>query len=496
MILWATLIILVYFASRLTNLTALPIFTDEAIYIRWSQIGARDANWRFISLTDGKQPMFTWFMMALLRVVPGDPLYVGRLVSVFAGAGSMVGLWFLAYELFKSRKVAFFSSGLYLISPFGLMYDRMALYDSLVATFYIWNFYLAILLVRRIRLDVALILGMILGAGMLNKTSGFLSLYLLPMTLLLFDWHRKDRFRRFLTWFLLAILAALLSQVLYSILRLSPFFHMVAQKDQVFIYSFGEWMQHPVQFLEGNLKGLFDWLIHYLSVPVFIATMIPLLLWRERRREKLLLALWWLIPFLGLASFGRVLYPRFIFFMVMPLLVLAATTVFWLWVNYQKSFLGIVLFGLVFFPSIITDYFIITDPLHAPIPYADKGQYIDNWPAGWGIPEVNQFVIDASKKGNVTVYTEGTFGLLPYAVEMYVVDYPNVEVRGIWPLPKDMPKEILESARLQPTFLVLNQSQELPGTWPVTLVFEKQKGNRKDRKLRFYQVETPPASSV
>ena len=62
-----------YFFTRLTNLTLLPIFTDEAIYIRWSQIGALDANWRFISLVDGKQPMFTWIMMVLFRLFDGDP---------------------------------------------------------------------------------------------------------------------------------------------------------------------------------------------------------------------------------------------------------------------------------------------------------------------------------------------------------------------------------------------------------------------------------------
>ena len=66
-VLGAVLILAVYAWTRFANLTALPIFTDEAIYIRWSQIGAQDANWRFISLTDGKQPMFTWIMMILLR---------------------------------------------------------------------------------------------------------------------------------------------------------------------------------------------------------------------------------------------------------------------------------------------------------------------------------------------------------------------------------------------------------------------------------------------
>ena len=51
-------IILLFFVSRLFNILSLPIFTDEAIYVRWAQIAAQDANWRFISLVDGKQPMY------------------------------------------------------------------------------------------------------------------------------------------------------------------------------------------------------------------------------------------------------------------------------------------------------------------------------------------------------------------------------------------------------------------------------------------------------
>ncbi len=101
-----------YFATRLINLTILPIFTDEAIYIRWSQIGSRDAAWRFISLVDGKQPMFTWIMMVTMRIIR-DPLVAGRLVSVAAGALSAVGLWVLSFELFKNKRIIFFFMLLY-----------------------------------------------------------------------------------------------------------------------------------------------------------------------------------------------------------------------------------------------------------------------------------------------------------------------------------------------------------------------------------------------
>ena len=76
-------IIILFFITRFYNILGLPIFTDEAIYVRWAQIASNDANWRFISLTDGKQPMFVWIAMVLMKFI-SDPLLAGRIVSVAA----------------------------------------------------------------------------------------------------------------------------------------------------------------------------------------------------------------------------------------------------------------------------------------------------------------------------------------------------------------------------------------------------------------------------
>lgn len=487
LVIFGLLFTIIYFGLRLLNLTKLPIFTDEAIYIRWSQIGARDANWRFISLTDGKQPLFTWIMMVFLRLIPGDPLLIGRLVSVGAGLFTMLGVGFLSWELFKSKKIVLFACGLYLISPFTLMYDRMALYDSLVATFYIWNFYFAILLARNPRLDLALILGLSLGAGMLNKSSGFLSLYLLPTTLILFPWG-KQNIRRLLHWSGLILISALLSQIVYSVLRLSPLLHMVGQKDTIFIYPFREWLAHPLRFLEGNLKGLFDWLISYLTKPVFLAALLPLVVFWQMPLRKILLFVWWFAPFLALALFGRVLYPRFILFMSLPLLILAALSLNWLWLKGRKIVLGIIAGLVIIVPSLYIDYFILTNPLYAPIPISDRTQYLEDWPSGWGIKEVNQFLLSQAGKSKIAVFTEGTFGLLPYSLEIYLVDHPNVKIKSLWPLPKEFPAEILAQASQQPTYFLTNESQEIPAGWPLKLILSVQKGTRSDRHLRLFEV--------
>src|SRR3989344_9242851 len=95
-------LIVLYFSTRLINLTILPIFTDEAIYIRWSQIALADQQQRFISLYDGKQPLFVWLNMLTLKL-PVDPLIAGRLVSVLAGFASLIGIIALSWRLFGKK---------------------------------------------------------------------------------------------------------------------------------------------------------------------------------------------------------------------------------------------------------------------------------------------------------------------------------------------------------------------------------------------------------
>jgi len=474
-LLFTTLLVVTFFLIRITNLTLIPIFTDEAIYIRWAEIARYDANWRFISLTDGKQPLFIWSTMIMVRFFQ-DPLFAGRLVSVIVGFFSMIGLFFLGRELFKNKWVGFLGSGLYLFYPFALMYDRMALMDSMVGMFCIWALFFEVLLARALRLDVALILGMVIGGGILTKTSGFFNIYLLPFTLVFFPWNQKKCFIRLAKWLGLVIIAILESQIMYAVLRLSPFFNMIATKNSVFVYPFSEWLEHPMRFFWGNLRGLGDWFIGYVHIPVALLMLFSLFIERKHTLAKLLCLAWFAVPMVALALFGRVLYPRFILFMTLPLLPLAALSLFKLKTYLKKP----ALFGLVVLASLIpwlrTDYFILTNPYRADIPRSDSTQYLNDWPAGGGVNEVVAFLRQESKKGKVYVATEGTFGPLPYALEVYLYKNQNVEIHGFWPLKPQIPAEATESAAVRPTYFVFNQTQEIPPGWPLKLLATYRKG--------------------
>lgn len=485
-------LLVIYLVLRLVTLTDLPIFTDEAIYLRWSQIAKDDSSWRFISLTDGKQPSFVWLTMILMRFF-SDPLVAGRLVSVIAGFFTVIGLFFVTHELFKNKKTALLASGLYVIYPMALIYDRMALYESLVAVCMVWSLYFSILLVRTQRLDFAMIFGMITGAGVLTKSNAFFSIYLLPFTLLLFDWKHKKHLILLIKWLSLAAVGAGIAFMFYNILRLSPYFHMINQKNEIFVYSVSDWLQHPFRDLVSNLRGLLDWFITYYSLPFILLTGLSFFIKKAFFREKLVLLVFFLAPFVALALFGRLIYPRYIFFMTVFLLPLTAYALFVLSERIRsRAVLSLVLIAAFAVP-LWTNVKIFTDFSGAPIPRLDLDQYVNEWPSGGGVREAVAFFEEKSRDRQIFIATEGTFGLMPAALELYLGKNPNIyRIMGIWPV-EDPPDEILYYRTEMPTYVLFYQpcpsceyGGDAPDDWPLKKVLEYKKS--KESSLVIYEV--------
>lgn len=476
-----SLLIIVYFASRLVTILSLPIFTDEAIYVRWSQIGKQDPSWRFISLTDGKQPLFTWLTMFVMEFV-NNPLLAGRLVSVGSGFFAMVGMFFLGKELFKNKIVGLVSSFFYVIFPFTLVYDRMALYDSVTGAFAVWSMYLCVLLFRYVRLDIALIYGMVAGASVLNKSNGFFNIYLLPFGLLLFNYSSKERIRRLFKLLFFSSIIIVFTYVCYSFLRLSPYFYLIDEKNTIFIYPFKEWIMHPVEFFVSNWKGMFNWFITYFTIPFLLLMLSAFVVDKKFLREKTFLFLWFFLPFLALAIFGKTIYPRYILSMVLALLPLGAYLAVVLFSKIKNKLIYWVLMAAIIAFPVVSDYFILFDFKNAKIPVSDISQYNNDWPSGGGVNEAVAFFEKESKKGKIFVATQGTFGLMPYSLEIFLHDNKNVTIKGYWPTEATIPDEVLAKSKKMPTYFVFYQPcincEEkgiAPISWNVTKVLSVDK---------------------
>lgn len=473
------------FVSRVVNLSNIPIFTDEAIYIRWAQIGLADPAHRFISLTDGKQPLFTWAMYPMLKLF-SDPLFAGRFVSVLSGVFTVIGIYLLARQLFSFR-TAWLAALIYIFSPFAFIYDRLALMDSLLSSFAVWSLYLEVLLVTHLRLDLALLLGMTIGFGLLTKSSAFFYLYLLPFSLILLD-RRKINKRILIKWLGLICISIIISLTIYNSLRLSPWFYIIEQKNHVFITTFSEFIKSPFKMLGGNLRGLFEILYVYLTPTFSIILLFSLtMMFFKRKNKQVLLLTWFFLPFITLAFFGLIIFPRFILFMVVPLFIHIADGLDQLMQMMSKKAKYHYLLLLLFFVyPLYQIYLLSVNPVQATIPSADRKQFFDDWPSGYGVNEVVAYLKGKAETGRVVIGTEGTFGLNPAVYEIYFGLNPNVKIYGFWPV-SEVPKILLESSIHTDTYLIFKEKQDIPPSWPLKLIKKIRRG-KSDTHLLFYQV--------
>lgn len=458
-IVFFTAILILYLATRLVNLKIIPVFTDESIYMFWAQTALNDPANRFISLEDGKQPLFIWIAAAVANFVK-DPLIALRLVSVGSGLLSTIGIYLLASNMFNS-KVAKVASVLYVLLPFTLLYDRLGIYDSLLTMLGIWAVYLTVKLAKNPQLSYAHLTGNVIGLAMITKSSGNFFQYLLPFSILLFD--LKEKKGKLLKWILYIILSFIISTVIFNALRLSQFFYIIARKNIEFIRPFGEVLNDPFLHFYSNLNALAGWFVTYTGIPLSIIFVAGLLFGVYKKDKRVLyLAVLIFAPFVAKLFFNKVLYARFMLFYY-PYVLLVISYAFITLLEKYKNLrnLLIPLFAAAIVLPAITSIRLITSPTEARIPQNDADQYLNEWPAGYGVSEVVGVLKTESQNKKVVIGTEGTFGIYPYVLNVYFYKNDNVRVIGYWPLdPNQIPSEILESVKTTKTFLVFNFTQK------------------------------------
>ena len=486
-IFWAGLIFS-YLFTRLVNLKLIPIFTDEAIYTFWAQVALDDPAHRFISLQDGKQPLFIW-LAAILQKFISDPLIASRMVSVFAGFGSIIGIYLLAKELF-SEKVAKIAAVFYLILPFTLLYDKLALVDSLLTMFGIYAVFLSVKMAKNPKLDLALLNGFAIGAAMITKSAGNFFLYLLPFSLILFDFSQKNSKQNLTKWIGFSAVTLIISQVIYNMLRLSPLFYVIERKNYEFIRPLSAVAKEPFLHFFSNVESLLGWLISYIGVFLFIIFLCSILYGLfQKERRIIYLSILVVVPFVAESLFNQILYPRFILFYFPPvILAISYAVVNFMGVSPKWNKILIFIFvASIAFPA-VKSFLLLTNPPISKIPQSDANQYFNDWPAGYGVNEVVGVLRKESQNKEVYIGTQGTFGLYPYALNIYFRNNKNVHIFSYWPVnPEELPGEILEYAKNNKTYFVFNENQKEIKNPNLSLVAKYQKGIG-NSFMRLYEV--------
>lgn len=488
-----------YFITRLVNIESLPIFNDEGIYIHWAKLASQDAELRFISLNDGKQPLQTWGTIPFIKLFPDNYLVAGRLFAVVTGFSALVGVFVLLFYLFN-KKAAFIGSLLYIFSPYFLFYDRIAMVDSAVNAGAIWILFFSILLVRTNRLDVALMFGFVAGVSMLAKSSArmFLALSVFaPLTIL--DQLRKKPLLRVINFGILFGISGVIALFMYNIQRLSSQFGQIEIKNTTFILTFSEWIQNPFQVLFKNM-----WLI-----PNFVFSsmgyVVPLLgligfyyLLKKDKKLLLYLASWIILPYIAIAFFAEVLFGRYVIFF--GSLALIGAAYYFSQINNRKVF--IISVGAVALSVSFYLYAIWFNPAQLPFHPSDRGQYITGWPAGWGVKDIIEYARSKTSSSDakpLKIIAEGDFGMMGDVLNVSLRPSDRISVNPYWPLKKEKLDEAIQKYGEDYQLYVVfahKKSKDIGPDWNLELIEEfvkprdKTTDKNKPASILLYEVST------
>lgn len=462
-ILLALLILVIGVTLRLFRLTILPVFGDEAIYIRWSQIMIAEPTMRFISLSDGKQPLFMWSVMPFLKIF-NDPLFAGRFASVITGLITSIGIFVLTYLFSKNRKVSLLAMLIYSFIPFSVFFERLAMSDSMLSMFGIWSFIFSWLIVRYKRLDLTILFGFIFAGALLTKSPALYFSLLLPLTMIL-DYFKNKQIKNSIVVLILLGLGYLIAYSAYNfILHLGPNFHMIALRNKDYVFPISHLWQNPKDPFIFHFDRALEWFVHYGTWPIFILFIAGLMKGlKEKTAQTFLIFAWLFVPLIASSMFARSFTTRYVFY-TLPYYIIIASQIF---INNKRNiYIKIFSWTLLILAIILSLRFYFTyftDVDKTDLAETDRSGFLVEWTAGKGIKEVSQTIIakhnqDLNKK--IVIGTEGYFGTLPDGLQMYLADYPEITVIGVGIDLTEIPIQLKESKQAgNLTYLVINSSR-------------------------------------
>lgn len=309
---WYVLVTLLYGLTHLLSLTALPVFADEAIYIRWAQVAFNEpSKYLFLSMLDGKPPLHIWMLIPFVKLF-SDPLFGGRLLSVLLGLAMMFTMYKLLKELKLSWNMRMLGISMVAVVPYWFFHYRMALAEGLLTLLFSLALYFGLRLMHTGKIKYLVLFALSFGASLWTKTNAlfFVPVFaLLPLSIERKPEHQilKNLKVIYLDKKTLLILGGMLAGLIFYSLRLTPLFPFLFTRSADYTFSIhdleaGQWKY----VLFTSFPRVVTWIVWYMTP----FTLFAALCGKKRNLLPLFMTLAYIVP---LVLLGRVLTARYFF---------------------------------------------------------------------------------------------------------------------------------------------------------------------------------------
>jgi hypothetical protein len=383
-------------AASLIRLRSLPIFGDEAEFLRFVPfLRADPIGQAWISIRAGAGPVHTWILAAVWSL-SSDPVRAGRLAAVVAGILSIPLIAWCAAVIRQrlhpdanSGLAPLFAAALLAACPFLIWSQRIARVDSLVLAETILVAAASLRFADRIREETtrwrtfaaAAAFGLLMGFLMLTRTAVAYPFWvLLAAALWLTGTTFRTRTSRALAPFAVSLLVGFALFAPYLLAGGSEnlstrLFHFGVARPNFSLVA-------RVELAAGNARVAWDSFSRYLSAPVFAAAAGSLALLGVWRRWRMLayLLVWEAVALLPTMLFAGDYFPRYALPAAAPLLMAIAMALEE--IRRRRMAVAAGLGFVLFAAGAIRSASFVRDWRTAPWTALDRWQLVSGWPAG------------------------------------------------------------------------------------------------------------------
>lgn len=453
------LLTLFYFIFRLINLTLLPIFNDEAIYLDWGWRETHRAGFLYYSLYDAKQPFLMW-IFGIAESILSDPLFAGRLVSVFAGFLTFCGLYKIGKDYFN-QKVGLIASLFYIIIPLFSFYDRQALMESAIGAVGAWSFYfLSKSLINEKSIKFPLILGVVLGIGFFIKSSALLFVGAAIVVLIIVEgiFHKNSKWIDRISFIAVGFL------VIVSPLIINPQFWQTFSSNSRYSLTIAELIKLPFFTWFTSLIANLQISLVFLTPLVFLFSWIGIgLIAVQKQKLQLALTIFFVFNVLTTTLLVRVPSDRYLVsFLPLSIISLAYLLVRILDKHLLTGLASVIIIAVV--PLGLTVVQLINPPLYlsATMPYAPSvnSTYLSGYTSGYGLNQAVSYINNLSKNKPIAVGVAENTGNPESALIVYFNSSSRVKV--VYFALEDFPPDLMSYACLnfnEPLYFVSRDDQ-------------------------------------
>lgn len=379
----------VYLLTRLINLTKLPIFNDEAIYLDWGWKSLHTSAGLFYSLYDAKPPFLIW-IFGIFESVVQSPLFMGRFVSVLTGLLTLIGIYKVS-KIINCKRLAVLSSIFYIAIPLFAFFDRQALMEASVTAAGIWSLYFLLQILETKKTKYSVCLGIVIGIGIFIKLQALV--FLVPIILILIY---KKLFKPTI------IPIIVVATIVLSPLLLQNAFWASFNSNSRFMLTLPELLGFPFTLWMKNFSTTIGVSFFHLTPFIFLSAIYGIYLFLKDKKGTL--PIFFLINIIFVLFLGRSLNPRYLTAFLALAPVFAARAV----LSFRKPLAFLIGGVSILLPVIITTLLIFSPLVYFNFldrftTYSQRDGYVTGWTSGYGIPETLAYLNNQSENKQIIV---------------------------------------------------------------------------------------------